>query len=426
MSDFKKSIAGLIPADWNSSLIKNVSNVVRGSSPRPAGDPKYFNGDYLPWVTVADVTKDNEIYLRKTKTKLTKEGAKKTRILEKGTLVLTNSGATLGVPKILEIKGGANDGIAVFFELNGIDKKFFYYFLQSQIRSFRERLAPGVGQPNLNTELIGAVALPLPIVQEQIEIAKIFGLIDGELGLLEKLVSKKEYFRKGLMQQLLFGKKRLSKFVKSNKTQKTKYGNIPLDWDYSQIKNISIDSSIKNKECKNLPVLSCTKHHGLVDSLQYFDKQIFSDDISPYKIVSRNQFAYATNHIEEGSIGYQDIYDDAVISPMYTVFETNKKIDDSYLFLLLKTEKYRRIFEANTTASVDRRGSLRWKDFSSIHIPLPCIEEQKAIANVFVLADKEIGLLKKQLEELKLQKKGLMQQLLTGKKRVKVKVKDVA
>ena len=141
--------------------------------------------------------------------------------------------------------------------------------------------------------------------------------------------------------------------------------------------------------------------------------------MSTYKVVRRNQFAYATNHIEEGSIGYQDMYDEAVISPMYTVFETDKQIKDRFLYLLLKTELYLHIFQANTSASVDRRGSLRWNEFSKIHIPLPSVKEQEAIISVFDPCDRELVLLHQQLGTFKEQKRGLMQKLLTGQWRTK-------
>jgi type I restriction enzyme S subunit len=140
--------------------------------------------------------------------------------------------------------------------------------------------------------------------------------------------------------------------------------------------------------------------------------------------VPKNSFAYATNHIEEGSIGYQSLYNEALISPMYTVFQTKNNINDEFLYRLLKTELYRHIFEANTSASVDRRGSLRWNEFSKLKIPVPSLPEQQKIVDIFSSADKEITIHQNQLAALKLQKKGLMQQLLTGKRRVQLE-KDV-
>jgi len=223
-----------------------------------------------------------------------------------------------------------------------------------------------------------------------------------------------------MLQHLLSGERRFPKFVQSQERIEVRWGSYPVDWDYLRIDDIATQVSCKNMGGAELPVLSCTKHHGLVDSLKYFGKQVFSKDLSTYKVVKRNQFAYATNHIEEGSIGYQDIYDEAVISPMYTVFETVDQINDRFLFLLLKTELYRHIFEANTSASVDRRGSLRWKEFSKINVPIPSIDEQQAIVEVFEFCDQELKLLGQQLDAFREQKKGLMQQLLTGKVRINV------
>ena len=117
----------------------------------------------------------------------------------------------------------------------------------------------------------------------------------------------------------------------------------------------------------------------------------------------------------------QTVHDIAIASPIYVVFKADPKlINNVYLYALLKTEHYRQIFCAATNASVDRRGSLRWKEFSAIRIPLPPLEEQQKIATVLTNSDKEIELLEQQLANLQQEKKALMQVLLTGKKRVVV------
>ena len=158
----------------------------------------------------------------------------------------------------------------------------------------------------------------------------------------------------------------------------------------------------------------------MVDSLSYFNKQVFSADTSTYKVAPRSCFVYATNHIEEGSIGYQNLYDFGLVSPMYTVFKTDSSVCDGYLYRLLKTEHYRQIFAAATNASVDRRGSLRWNEFKKLNIPLPPHGEQEAIASLLASAEREIDLLKFQLKSLQTEKAALMAQLLTGKRRVRL------
>jgi len=275
-------------------------------------------------------------------------------------------------------------------------------------------------QPNINAQEYASLPIPLPPLPEQRRIAEILSTWDEALALLDRRIELAQQRKKGLAQRVLTGRVRFPEFVRSTATQSTRYGELPADWRYVPIGSVAREVSVKNRQDHNLPVLSCTKHDGLVDSLEYFGRQIFSDDLTTYKVVERGQFAYATNHIEEGSIGYQAYHDAALISPMYTVFQPVDQVDDDFLFRVLKTEKYRHIFEINTSGTVDRRGSLRWDDFSSIRIPLPTLPEQRRIAEVLRTCDEEIALLRRKRELTAEQKKGLMQRLLTGRVRVKV------
>jgi len=142
------------------------------------------------------------------------------------------------------------------------------------------------------------------------------------------------------------------------------------EWKEVHIKDVSKEVSIRNKTDKQLTVLSCTKYDGLVPSLEYFGRKIFSDDISTYKIVPKNHFAYATNHIEEGSLGYQEVLDEALISPMYTVFKTIGTVNDTFFYRLLKSHPLVYQYQNRMEGSIDRRGGLRWDAFSIIKIKL--------------------------------------------------------
>lgn len=296
-----------------------------------------------------------------------------------------------------------------------------YYFSSALVKEQFLTLGGGTNISNLSQSMLKSVKVPLPPLSEQKKIVAILSTWDRAIELIEKLIATKQKRKRALMQQLLTGKVRFSAFVKSQNVFETRYGNYPKDWKYVRIENVANQVSVKNIAGEKHQVLSCTKYDGLVDSLTYFGKQIFSDNLSTYKIVPRNHFAYATNHIEEGSIGYQDVCETAVISPMYTVFNTKDIVDDNFLYKLLKSDLYVHIYKVSTSASVDRRGSLRWKAFSHIRIPLPSLEEQQAIAAVLDCQQEEIDILKRKLAALKQQKKGLMQQLLAGRKRVEVK-----
>lgn len=273
---------------------------------------------------------------------------------------------------------------------------------------------------SINSSQLKSFPVLAPHLREQRRIASILTTWDEAIAATEKLLANSRKQKQTFSQQVLRGVKRLRKFESTADWKNTPHGPIPADWSYPRIGTIAKEVSKKHCSDADHPVLSCTKHGGLVDSLRYFKKQVFSEDLSTYKVAPRGSFVYATNHIEEGSIGYQELYDFGLVSPMYTVFSTSGEVDDGYLYRLLKTEHYRQIFAANTNSSVDRRGSLRWKDFKQIHIPLPSLPEQRAIAELIALADREIDLIEKKLEMLREEKRALMQQLLTGKRRVRI------
>lgn len=155
-----------LPLNWVWTCLQDVFEISRGGSPRPAGDPRYFGGP-IPWITVREITKDGDKYLTNTEGGLTEEGATRSRFINPGDLLLTNSGATLGVPKISLIRACMNDGVAVLRLFHSVPlNDFAYLYLHSQTDAFR-KVNQGMGQPNLNTPIIAGWFFPLPPLAEQ-------------------------------------------------------------------------------------------------------------------------------------------------------------------------------------------------------------------------------------------------------------------
>lgn len=191
----KQTEAGVIPEDWEVAKLGDLGIVVRGASPRPAGDPKYFHGDYIPWLTVAALTNipEEQTVVWETFGYLTEEGAKHSRLLDAGTLIIANSGATLGVAKILGIRCCANDGIAAILNQRTGNTYFLCYFLNTRTRYLREIVASGNGQPNLNTLLLRNIVVPFPPQREQNTIASMLSDVDALIAALDKLIAKKRH-----------------------------------------------------------------------------------------------------------------------------------------------------------------------------------------------------------------------------------------
>ncbi len=288
---------------------------------------------------------------------------------------------------------------------NKLNKQFLFYYLQ--FSDFKiQRTIQGGTMAHITKGDMEKRIVHLPNMNEQKSIVHILSTWDQAIEKTQKLLNQFQLRKKGLMQELFTGKKRLPGF--------------DGEWKKYEIGEIASQFTDKNKNNSITEVLSCTKYDGLVKSLEYFGRKVFGDDLTKYKVVPRNHFAYATNHIEEGSIGYQNLLDAGLVSPMYTVFKTNIKVDDFYFYRLLKTDRMLYQYQSNMSGSIARRGGLRWNVFKEIIVALPPIEEQKAITSFLDEADKEIELQKARLNLLTLQKKGLMQELLTGKKRVKI------
>lgn len=178
---------------WQTKKYSEICNIVRGGSPRPAGSPEFYGGN-IPFMKVADITRNTGPYVNSTEYTIKEAGLKKTRMVDRNTLLLTNSGATLGVPAICTFKTTFNDGIAAFLGLNPDTLLFHYYFWTSKTAALRA-INKGAAQPNLNTDIIGNVEISLPRENEQCEIVR----------LLDNLLAKEQQAKEsaeGVLEQI--------------------------------------------------------------------------------------------------------------------------------------------------------------------------------------------------------------------------------
>ncbi|MGJ8673718.1 restriction endonuclease subunit S [Rubritalea sp.] len=199
-AEHTKTLAQL-PNSWLYCAIDDLGFIVRGASPRPAGDPKFFGGQF-PWLTVKNITSGSSPYLTKSSQFLTPIGVEKSRTFPKNTLLLSNSGATLGVPKILAIDACGNDGIAGILGYPTEMLLFGYNWLSSQTQYLRS-LNKGAAQPNLNTDIIRSLGQPLPPPAEQKEIVRLLEAAFARIDAIKLLHSKLKIQHSSLTQSLL-------------------------------------------------------------------------------------------------------------------------------------------------------------------------------------------------------------------------------
>lgn len=160
-----------IKAEWEMVELDEICEIVRGSSPRPAGDSRYYGGK-VPRLMVADVTRDG-MYVIPQIDFLTDEGATLSRPMKKGDIVMAVSGQP-GICSILGVDACIHDGFAGFRNLdtNRVNTEFAYYALMS-LRETHNNQSVGAIFQNLNTDQLRRFKIPLPSIQEQISIVEI-------------------------------------------------------------------------------------------------------------------------------------------------------------------------------------------------------------------------------------------------------------
>lgn len=390
-----------IPFDWDVKHFEDVADIDKESL--NGSTPNEYEFDYI---SLSDVDSE-DFKIETTRQIFSTAPSRARRVVKKGDILMSTVRPNLQGFSIIrsEVKDlVASTGFAVITTKKCNNEFLFQYLFSSGINRQFYQLLVGSNYPAINSSDVRKLKIPLPPLPEQKAIAQVLSTADAAIQTTEKLIAKKELRKKWLMQQLLTGKKRLKGFNG--------------EWKEVRLKDITTNFSRRNKELVDAKVYSVTNKSGFVLQSDHFAGKVAGEDLSNYKIIKNNEFAYNPARVNVGSLAYFE-EEIGIISSLYVCFKTTKDVLDYFLLQFLQIDHTRHRIEALGEGGV--RVYLWYDLFSKIKIKIPSIEEQTAIAQILQAADKEISLLKAKAEKLREQKKGLMQQLLTGKKRLTIK-----
>lgn len=243
------------------------------------------------------------------------------------------------------------------------------------------------------------IILPTPV--EQGKISEILTTQDKVIELKEKLLAEKQRQKKYLMQQLLTGKKRLPGF--------------DGEWKQENLGKLFAERSETN--CENLELLAITGAQGVIPRSQLDLKNNSSEDKSKYLHICVGDIGYNTMRMWQGVSAYSNY--EGIVSPAYTILNPNRSINAKYFAYLFKMPEEVFLFYRFSQGLVDDTRNLKYENFKKISVAYPeSVEEQNAIVTILEKADQEIDLLRQNIEQEKQKKKALMQLLLTGIVRV--------
>ena len=384
-----------IPKEWKYDLLDKFAVRCSGHTPSQSF-PEYWDGG-IKWISLADSNRLDKGYIFNTSKEISEEGVKNSSavLLPAETVVLSRD-AGIGKSAVMYEPMAVSQHFIAWKCDNShkINSWFLYNWLQLNKTEF-ERQAVGSTIKTIGLPYFKKLKIALPPYQEQEKIAQILSTWDQAISAAEKLLKNSQQQKKALMQQLLTGKKRLldENGVKfSDEWQRIELG---LLLDYQQPTPYLVESTAYSDSYET-PVLTAGK-------------------------------TFILGYTNESSGIYQDqlpviIFDDFTTDSKYVDFQFKAKSSAMKILTAKKGVSIKFVFEAMQLLQFTVGGHQRhWISvFSNLVIPLPNLKEQQKIAEVLSLADQEIENLQKKLDCLKQEKKALMQQLLTGKKRVKV------
>ncbi len=263
---------------------------------------------------------------------------------------------------------------------------------------------------SINSSQLKAFPVLLPPLPTQHRIARILSTWDQAIGKAEQLLLSSQRRHRSMMTSLLSGMRRLAPHSSA--------------WSYLDFDEVFERVSRKNSK-GNDNVLTISGEHGLISQREFFNKSVASADLSGYTLLQRGEFAYNKSYsagYPMGAIKPLIAYDAGVVSSLYMCFRLRAGVDANFDF-------FRHYFEIGLLnegiGGIAQEGArnhgllnVGLGDFFKLRLHVPDAEEQRAIATVINTSETEEQFQLRRLSALRSEKQALMQQLLTGKRRV--------
>lgn len=380
---------------WPTYELNELVDVCSGGTPAKSNEG-YWGGD-VPWVSAKDLKR---LRISSSIDKLTEAGAEAAGLVPKGTVLVLVRGMTLfrRVPVGLAERDLAfNQDIKGLRPRNIIDPEFLAWALCAQEPLLMRQVDnAGHGTGRLNTDALMSCPLPLPPLPTQRRISKILRTWDEAIEKSDRLIAAKSKRFDHWSLMLLSGRKRL--------------GSKRTNWQSVALTDVTSEATTRNSGSLGKDVvMGVNKSLGMIPMRDH----VRASDLSRYKIVAPEAFAYNPMRLNIGSIAQNLHGCDVLVSPDYVAFAVQSdSLMPGYFDHLRRSWLWSRFVK--TAGSGGVRVRIYYDDLADFIFELPPVPEQRRIVDVLDTGRREIALLEQQRDAMSKQKRGLMQKLLTG------------
>lgn len=416
---YKITEFGEIPEEWNIGSIDELTTFIKSGLSRNLKDENVG----IPCIRSNNIVNGRINYndLKYWFLKDDKGANIEDYILNDGDVLVNFINSMAQIGKTCIYRSNGRDAIyttnifRVNFNKDKILNEYFYYF--SQTDRYKKEIElitkPAVNQASFTTVDFKKIKLAIPIIKEQERIVSILSTVDEQIDNVDALIEKNKELKKGLMQTLL------TKGIGHTKFKKTEIGEIPEEWEIKTFKDISkvsqglqiaIEERYKELKEGRLPYITIQYINDKLNS----DNEYFIENFSE-SVVCKEDDILMTRTGNTGIVVTNEI--GVFHNNFFKVDFRRDLLNKDFLVWFLNTNFMQNLIirYAGTTTIPD----LKHGDFYKLPVVIPSLEEQEKIASILSEVDKKIGEYKNKKQKLEELKKGLMQQLLTGKLRVK-------
>jgi len=329
-------------------------------------------------------------------------------LLKNGDLLFARTGASVGKSYLYNSKDGKVyfAGFLIKFSLQ-TDVNPYFIFSQTLSKKFQNWVITNSmrsGQPGINAEEYSLLPISFTSLEEQTKIATFLTAVDEKIAQLSQKLHLLSQYKQGMMQKLF------SQHIRFKANDGSEF----KDWEEKPLNEIACKNTIKNKDGSITEVLTNSATQGIIKQSDYFEREIVTEsNLIGYYLVNVNDFVYNPRISVHAPVGpiKRNKKCLGIMSPLYTVF-TIKTGNLNYLEYFFDCDFWHDYIKsvANSGARHDRM-NITSKDFFEMPILYPCLEEQTKIADFLSAIDQKIDVVSEQLEQAKLWKKGLLQQM---------------
>lgn len=405
----------MLPDGWKCAKIADLATVKIGGTPSRSVERYWINendqSDAFPWVSIGDLNRDPVFWTKETITSL---GAEKSNVkrIQKGTVMMSFK-LTIGRVARAGIDLYTNEAIAAFEPLNGtVTDDYLYYILP--IAAETSETDQAVKGKTLNKEKLLKIAVPIPPLPEQTRIAEVLGSVDAAIEATKAVIDQTKTVKQGLLQTLL------TRGIGHTKFKDSPLGEIPESWEVKTLGELAeVERGKFSARPRNDPQFfggnypfiqtgEISQSNGYITT---FSQTLNESGLSVSRLFKKGTIVItiAANIGDVAILGMDAAFPDSLVG-----ISANQHINYLWLFYFLKTQKD--YLDSKSTQNAQKNINLQI--LRPLCVPVPPFAEQNDLADIFVSIDAQLSAETEKLAGLQTLKKGLMDDLLTGKVRV--------